>query len=105
MIAAGSVGTFCSQITLPASSTTHTDVSFTDTSRSTKCAISPLLPRCSRSHRLGIGVARIGLEAGPLSQWLHAGLVAAEFEVVLLETRHVKAALSAMVTARMRVAS
>jgi hypothetical protein len=42
-------------------------------------------------------VTRIGLEAGPLSQWLYAGLVAAGFEVVLLETRHVKAALSAMV--------
>lgn len=39
---------------------------------------------------------RIGLEAGPLSQWLHAGLVAAGFETVLLETRHVKAALKAM---------
>jgi transposase len=46
---------------------------------------------------LETGVTRIGLEAGPLSQWLHAGLVAAGFEVVLLETRHVKAALSAMV--------
>jgi transposase len=31
-----------------------------------------------------------------LSQWLHAGLVGAGFEAVLLETRHVKAALSAM---------
>ncbi|HEV2126599.1 MAG TPA: IS110 family transposase [Chloroflexota bacterium] len=41
-------------------------------------------------------IARIGLEAGPLSQWLHAGLVTAGFEAVLLETRHVKAALSAM---------
>ena len=41
-------------------------------------------------------IARVGLEAGPLSQWLHAGLVSAGFEVVLLETRHVKAALSAM---------
>jgi transposase len=39
---------------------------------------------------------RIGMEAGPLSQWLHTGLAAAGFEVVLLETRHVKAALSAM---------
>jgi transposase len=39
-------------------------------------------------------IGRVGLEAGPLSQWLHAGLVAAGFEVVLLETRHVKAALS-----------
>jgi transposase len=41
-------------------------------------------------------VARIGLEAGPLSQWLYAGLSAAGLETVLLETRHVKAALSAM---------
>jgi transposase len=46
---------------------------------------------------LGFEVSRIGLEAGPLSQWLHAGLCEAGFEVVLLETRHVKAALSAMV--------
>jgi transposase len=41
-------------------------------------------------------VERIGIEAGPLSQWLHAGLTKAGFETVLLETRHVKAALSAM---------
>ena len=45
---------------------------------------------------LGLPLARIGLEAGPMSQWLHAGLVAAGFVVVLLEPRHVKAALSAM---------
>src|ERR1019366_9132733 len=45
---------------------------------------------------LNIAVKRIGLEAGPLSQWLHAGLRQAGFETVLLETRHVKAALSAM---------
>ena len=45
---------------------------------------------------LSIAVKRIGLEAGPLSQWLHAGLRQAGFETVLLETRHVKAALSAM---------
>ena len=45
---------------------------------------------------LGFPVARIGLEAGPLSQWLYAGLAQAGFEAVLLETRHVKAALSAM---------
>jgi transposase len=45
---------------------------------------------------LGFPMKRIGLEAGPLSQWLHAGLVQARFETVLLETRHVKAALSAM---------
>lgn len=45
---------------------------------------------------LGLTLTRVGLEAGPLSQWLRAGLVAAGFSVVLLETRHVKAALSAM---------
>jgi len=45
---------------------------------------------------LGFPMKRIGLEAGPLSQWLHAGLAQAGFEAVLLETRHVKAALSAM---------
>ena len=44
----------------------------------------------------GLELARVGLEAGPLSQWLHAALVDAGFETVLLETRHVKAALSAM---------
>ena len=41
-------------------------------------------------------VARIGLEAGPLSQWLHAGLVEAGLPAILIETRHVKAALKAM---------
>jgi transposase len=45
---------------------------------------------------LGFAVTRIGLEAGPLSQWLYAGLTQAGFETTLLETRHVKAALSAM---------
>jgi transposase len=45
---------------------------------------------------LGLALTRIGLEAGPLSQWLHAGVAAAGFEVVLLETRHVKAGMSAM---------
>jgi transposase len=47
--------------------------------------------------QLGLPLARVGLEAGPLSQWLHAGLTGAGFEAVLLETRHVKAALSAMI--------
>ena len=46
---------------------------------------------------LTLPLARIGLEAGPLSQWLQAALVKAGFEAVLLETRHVKAALSAMI--------
>ena len=46
---------------------------------------------------LDLRLARVGLEAGPLSQWLQAALVEAGFEAVLLETRHVKAALSAMI--------
>ncbi len=46
---------------------------------------------------LGLPLSRIGLEAGPLSQWLHAGLTKAGHSVVLLETRQVKAALSAMI--------
>jgi transposase len=44
---------------------------------------------------LGLPLTLVGLEAGPLSQWLHAGLRQAGFETVLMETRHVKKALSA----------
>ena len=40
-------------------------------------------------RELGVAVSRIGLEAGPLSQWLDAGLTEAGFDAVLLETRHV----------------
>ncbi len=46
---------------------------------------------------LDLPLSQIGLEAGPLSQWLHAGMAKAGLPVVLLETRHVKAALSAMI--------
>ena len=42
------------------------------------------------------GIAAIGLEAGPLSQWLHKGLTDSGFEAVLMETRQVKGALKAM---------
>jgi transposase len=48
-------------------------------------------------RQLGLPLTRVGLEAGPLSQWLHAGLTETGFEAVLLETRQVKAALSAMI--------
>ena len=42
------------------------------------------------------GIAAIGLEAGPLSNWLHKGLTDAGFETVLMETRQLKGALKAM---------
>jgi transposase len=45
---------------------------------------------------LGVSITRVGLEAGPLSQWRYDGLSKGGFDVVLLETRHAKAALSAM---------
>ena len=45
---------------------------------------------------LGFGLARIGLEAGPLSQWLYAGLKQAGLAIELLETRHVHKALETM---------
>jgi len=45
---------------------------------------------------LGISLARIGLEAGPLSQWLYASMREAGLAVELLETRHVRDAFKAM---------
>ena len=44
----------------------------------------------------GIALTRIGLEAGPLSQWLHAGMTKSGLEVELLETRHVRTAFKTM---------
>ena len=40
---------------------------------------------------------RVGIEAGPLCQWLYAGLAKAGLPVVCIETRHAKAVLSAQV--------
>jgi transposase len=45
---------------------------------------------------LDLRLGRIGLEAGPLSQWLYAGLHQAGLVVELLETRHVRDAFKAM---------
>lgn len=45
---------------------------------------------------LGVEVSRIGLEAGPLSQWLYAGMREVGLPVELLETRHVRDAFKAM---------
>jgi transposase len=45
---------------------------------------------------LGLGLDRIGLEAGPLSQWLFAEMKQAGLAVELLETRHMRDAFKAM---------
>jgi transposase len=45
---------------------------------------------------LGLTLARVGLEAGPLSQWLYAALREAGLAMELLETRHVHDAFKAM---------
>jgi transposase len=47
-------------------------------------------------HSSGFDLERIGLEAGPLSQWLFAAMKAGGFAVELLETRHVRKAFEAM---------
>src|SRR5437588_11276111 len=44
---------------------------------------------------LGFGVERIGLEAGPLAQWLYAAMKGADVAGELLETRDVHKALEA----------
>ncbi|MDR3465274.1 MAG: IS110 family transposase [Xanthobacteraceae bacterium] len=44
----------------------------------------------------GFDLARVGLEAGPLSQWLYAAMREAGLAVELLETRHVRDAFKAM---------
>ena len=44
--------------------------------------------------KLEVDMARIGLEAGPLSQWLYARMREAGLSVELLETRHVRDAFS-----------
>jgi len=40
---------------------------------------------------------RIGLEAGPLSQWLHGALAEAGLPVICVETRHMRALLKAQI--------
>src|SRR5262249_61823954 len=73
MISAGSVGALCSKTTLPASSTTHTDVVFTDTSKPAKSTMLSLLPRGSRSPDLN----RLSSEKGDAhSSWMRAAAAA-----------------------------
>src|SRR3954468_10293992 len=45
---------------------------------------------------LGLELTRVGLEAGPLSQWLYAAMRDAGLAVELLETRHVRNAFKVM---------
>jgi len=47
-------------------------------------------------RNLKLQLTRIGLEAGPLSQWLYAAMRQAGLAVELLETRHVRNALETM---------
>ena len=47
-----------------------------------------------RGH--GIDLARVGLEARPLSQWLYAGIRGTGLAVELLETGHVRSAFKVM---------
>src|SRR5712692_5590895 len=44
---------------------------------------------------LGVTFGRIGIEAGPLSQWLVNALTAAELPVICVATREMKALLTA----------
>src|SRR2546423_208256 len=44
-----------------------------------------------------LAIERIGFEAGPLSQWLYGALAEAGLPVICVETRHMKAALSAQI--------
>src|SRR5436190_19012714 len=43
---------------------------------------------------LGVTYGRIGIEGGPLSQWLFNALTAAELPVICVETRQMKALLA-----------
>jgi transposase len=44
---------------------------------------------------IGVDYGRVGIEAGPLSQWLVNGLAEADLPVVCVETRHMKSLLKA----------
>ena len=64
--------------------------------REVKVASEPetLLPVLTTS---GYHFKRIGLEAGPLSQWLYSALAEANLPVICVETRHMRAALKAQI--------
>ena len=49
------------------------------------------------SKNLAYHFKRIGLEAGPLSQWLFSALAEAGLQVICVETRHMQAVLKAQI--------
>jgi transposase len=49
------------------------------------------------SSIIGRDLKRIGLEAGPLSQWLFSALAEADLPVICVETRHMRAVLKAQI--------
>jgi hypothetical protein len=54
-------------------------------------------PPLWRIYERSLAIERIGLEAGPLSQWLYGALAEVGLPVICVETRHMKAALSAQI--------
>jgi len=64
--------------------------------REVKLASEPeaLLPVLTNPH---YHFKRIGLEAGPLSQWLFNALAEADLPVICVETRHMRAVLKAQI--------
>lgn len=64
--------------------------------REVKVATEPDAIVAVLTHK-GLTCRRVGLEAGPLSQWLSGALAAAGVPVICVETRHMKAALSAQI--------
>src|SRR5262249_5189144 len=52
-----------------------------------------LVALTNRAYRL----KRVGLEAGPLSQWLYSSLAEAGLPVICVETRHMRAMLKAQI--------
>ena len=53
----------------------------------------------------GCHFKRIGLEAGPLSQWLFSVLAEAGLPVICVETRHMRAVLKAQISGHFAVQS
>ncbi len=57
----------------------------------------------ARFGQSGLSVTRVGLEAGPLSPWLHSGLVAGGLPAVCIETRRMRGATLLMAVKTDRV--